>query len=352
LRIAPTACTDRHMRRLSALVLTLAFAATPASTPASANDTTAELATGGLIFVANDAVEMRSEKLYISTEQVRVSYEFFNTSDKDVTVLVAFPLPEIRISGPDDNIAVPTADPINIFGFKTTVNGTAVKTEIEQRVTAVGIDRTQYLRSLGIPLAPHLRATDQALDALPPEKWPELVDLGLAEITEYDDTGKGMKKHLEARWGLATTYYWKQTFSGKKTTVIQHQYAPSVGGSVQTALGAPNQASLSDYAEYPRKYCIDQAFMTTIQGLRKQNKSEFGPPYSEERIDYILRTAANWSGPIQNFELTVDKGSPDALVSFCGTGVKKISATQFQMTAKDFLPDGNLSVLILRKIQN
>lgn len=340
------------MRHLPALLLTLACVATPASTPALANDTSAELATGGLIFVANDAVEMRSEKLFISTAQVRVAYEFFNASDKDVTVLVAFPLPDIRISGPDDNIAVPTQDPVNIFGFRTTVNGTPIKTEIEQRVTAVGIDRTQYLRSLGIPLAPHLHATGQALDALPPEKWPELVDLGLAEITEYDNTGKGMKKHLEARWRLATTYYWKQTFPAKKATVIQHQYVPSVGGSAQTALGAPSQASLPGYADYPRKYCIDQAFMATIQSLRKQNKSEFGPPYSEQRIDYILRTGANWSGPIQNFELTVDKGSADALVSFCGTGVKKISATQFQMTAKDFSPDGNLSVLILRKIEN
>jgi len=98
------------MRQLPALLLTLTCAATPASTPALANDTTAELATGGLIFVTNDAVEMRSEKLFISTGQVRVAYEFFNTSDKDVTVLVAFPLPEIRISGPDDNIALPTED--------------------------------------------------------------------------------------------------------------------------------------------------------------------------------------------------------------------------------------------------
>ena len=81
-------------------------------------------------------------------------------------------------------------------------------------------------------------------------------------------------------------------------------------------------------------------------------KSEFGPPYSELRIDYILKTGANWSGPIQNFELVVDKGSPDALVSFCGKNVKKISATQFQVQQKDFSPDGNLSVLILNKIAN
>jgi hypothetical protein len=336
------------MRRATALALALACL-TPI---ARANDTTAELATGGLIFVTTDAVEMRSEKLFISTQQVRVTYEFFNKSDKDVTTLVAFPLPVIRIANQDDNVAVPTEEPNNVFGFKTTVDGAPVKAEVDERVTAMGVDRTQYLRALGIPLDPHLAATDAALDKLPADKWPELAALGLAEIVEYDNTGKGMQQHLEARWGLATTYYWKQTFPAKKRIVIQHQYVPSVGGSAQTELGAPNQATIPGYADYPKKYCIDQAFMATIQSLRKVNKSEFGPPYNEQRIDYILKTGASWSGPIGNFELTVDKGTSDALVSFCGKNVKKISTTQFQMQQKDFLPEGDLAVLILTKIQN
>jgi hypothetical protein len=341
------------MRRATALALALTCLAPAGLAPvARANDTTAELATGGLIFVTTDAVEMRSEKLFISTNQVRVTYEFFNKSDKDVTTLVAFPLPEIRITSQDDNVAVPSVAPDNAFGFKTTVDGAPVKAEVDQRVTAMGIDRTQYLRGLGIPLDPHLPATDAALDKLPRDKWPELAALGLVEVVEYDDTGKGMQQHLEARWGLATTYYWKQTFPARKKIVIQHQYVPSVGGSAQTELGAPNQATMPAYADYPKKYCIDQAFMATIQSLRKANRSEFGPPYGEQRIDYILKTGANWSGPIGDFELTVDKGSPDALVSFCGKNVKKISATRFQVQQRDFVPEGDLAVLILIKNQH
>ncbi|HLH88060.1 MAG TPA: DUF4424 domain-containing protein [Xanthobacteraceae bacterium] len=341
------------MRRAIALAIVLTCLAPAGLAPvARANDTTAELATGGLIFVTTDAVEMRSEKLFISTKQVRVTYAFFNKSDQDVTTLVAFPLPEIRIANQDDNVAVPSVAPDNVFGFKTTVDGVPVKAEVEQRVTAMGVDRTQYLRTLGIPLDPHLPATNAALDKLPADKWPELIALGLAEVIAYDDTGKGMQKHLEARWGLATTYYWKQTFPAKKQIVIQHQYVPSVGGSAQTALGAPAQATIPGYADYAKKYCIDQAFMATIQSLRKANKSEFGPPMAEQRIDYILKTGANWSGPIGDFELTVDKGSPDALVSFCGKNVKKISATQFQMQQKDFSPEGDLAVLILIKNRN
>ena len=53
------------MRHATALVLALTCLGGLAPA-ARANDTTAELATGGLIFVTTDAVEMRSEKLFIS----------------------------------------------------------------------------------------------------------------------------------------------------------------------------------------------------------------------------------------------------------------------------------------------
>ncbi len=337
------------MRRAILLAGILSGAAAPL--PALANDTTAELANGGLIFVTNDNVEMRSENLFISTGQIRVTYDFFNKSNKDVTVLVAFPLPEIRISGEDDNIAVPTQDPVNFVGFKTTVNGKPVTTQVEQRVTAVGIDRTQYLRALGIPLAPQLAATDKALDALPKDKWAEVVGLGLGAITEYD-AGSGMQQHLEARWGPATTFYWQQTFAAGQETIVQHQYTPSVGSSAQTNLGSPDETTQSWYGDYLQKYCIDKSFLATIQSLRKANKSEFGPPYTEQRIDYILTTGANWSGPIQTFKLVIDKGSADNLMSFCGTGVSKTSPTQFQMQQSNFTPDSDLSILILSKIGN
>src|SRR5208282_5762017 len=145
------------------VVVAAALAFVAGALPALANDTTAELATGGLVFVTNDDIEMRAEDLFISTQQVRVRYRFFNKANKDVTVLVAFPLPEVRFSGPDQNIALPTEDPVNIFAFTTSVNGNPATTKVEQRVTAVGIDRTQYLRDLGIPLAPQLAATGAAL---------------------------------------------------------------------------------------------------------------------------------------------------------------------------------------------
>ena len=47
------------------------------------------------------------------------------------------------------------------------------------------------------------------------------------------------------------------------------------------------------------------------------------------------------------FTLTVDKGSPAALVSFCRTGVRKTGPTTFVWEATDYAPDSDLRILIV-----
>jgi len=60
-----------------------------------------------------------------------------------------------------------------------------------------------------------------------------------------------------------------------------------------------------------------------------------------------VTTGGNWAGPIGEFRLVVDKGDPSNLVSFCADGVKKISATEFEVRKKNFVPSKDLNVLIL-----
>jgi hypothetical protein len=72
-------------------------------------------------------------------------------------------------------------------------------------------------------------------------------------------------------------------------------------------------------------------------------------PYQENWISYIWSTGANWNGPIGKFHLTVDKGDPRNLVSFCWDGkVTKTGPTSFEMSATDWYPpDHELEILIL-----
>ncbi len=98
------------------------------STPVFANDTTAVLGTGGLIFVTTDELKMKSEKLFVSPEEIAVTYEFQNLTDQPLDVLVAFPMPDIAGNG-DFNVAVPDCESDNFFGFKTTFDGEPVEAD-------------------------------------------------------------------------------------------------------------------------------------------------------------------------------------------------------------------------------
>src|ERR1700722_10499552 len=123
--------------------------------PAHANDSSAELATGGLVFGKNDNIEMASEDLFISTTSIRVRYRFINRAHKDVVTHVAFPLPDLKMDLDDDVTAFPlesrTDDP-NFLDFTTKVNGHVVTANVEQKSLLNGRDQTSTLKGLGLSL--------------------------------------------------------------------------------------------------------------------------------------------------------------------------------------------------------
>jgi hypothetical protein len=321
---------------------TPALLALLSATPAAANDSTAQLAAGGLVYVTTDAVEMRSEDLFISMQEVRVRYEFVNTSDHDVTTLVAFPMPDIK-GDIDFMVAVPVEDSDNFLGFETTVDGKPVEAKVQQRVTALGVDQTALIQSLGVPLPPQSTAARDALDKLPAETWDTLISLGLAAPEEFD-AGNGMERHLVPMWLLSTAYYWEQTFPAGKTVVVEHHYTPSVGTTAGVSFGYEGSENEPWYKEYFSKYCIDEDF---LRAYRKTKSPVGSDTYYENRIDYILTTASHWVGNIGKFHLVIDKGDARNLVSFCGEDVKKIGPTEFEMTKEAFYPERDLAILIL-----
>jgi hypothetical protein len=330
------------MRAATACLAALLAAASAG--PASANDSTAALSTGGLVYVLTEDIEMQSEDLFISLDEVRVRYTFENHSDHDITTLVAFPMPDIQGSI-DFMVSIPVEEPENFLGFKTTVDGKPVETKVQQRASALGIDQTPLLTSLGVPLALHLDATRKALDGLAQPDKDNLVQLGLAAIDEYDNDGKGMVKHLAPNWLLSTAFYREQTFPAGKRIVVEHSYKPSVGQSADVSFVAPEAQSEPWFEVYRQKYCMDDAF---LKAARAGLKPDGGNSLFENRISYVLRTGSNWAGPIAKFRLVVDKGSPKNLVSFCAEGVKKISPTQFEVVKTDFDPQQDLDILILQ----
>lgn len=316
-------------RFVAGAVLALAL-----SSPALANDTSAELAAGGLVITKNDAIEMQSEDLYISQAAVRVTYRFVNTSGRDVRIRVAFPMPDI--GGPDmfrSDVSVPVDAPANILAFSTTADGKAVRTELEQKALADGVDRTAWLIANRIPLAVHQDAASTAIGKLSKAKRDEARELGL--IDEEDSP----------IWVLRSTYHWMQTFPAGKPVTIQHRYTPSVGVTVGTMLGMGADTD----QETVKRYCVDPSIQTTLARTAHNGES---PRYTEHWIEYVLVTGGNWKKPIGDFRLTVDKGAPATLVSFCGDGVRKVAPTRFEMRKTNWRPEKDLSILFLEPYEN
>ncbi len=319
-----------------------------AAAPALGNDTMSTLGAGGLVFIETDDIRMVREDLYLSPDEVRVKYEFRNDTDADSDALVAFPMPDITGSG-DFMVAVPTEDPENIFGFETRVNGEPVEAVLHQYAFATNIDYTDYLRQLGVPLTPYGEATQTAINALPDATRQELLRRGLVIPMEYD-AGKGPQTDYVPVWTLRSTYSWDAHFPAGETVTVEHSYTPSVGGTVAVTFLAPPYEGYDPASEYRKKYCIDESFINAVKKTLPSPDEPYGAPFTESWLNYIWSTGANWAGPIGTFHLTIDKGRPENLVSFCWDGeVKKTGPTTFEMEAEDWWPPygRELDVLIL-----
>ncbi len=328
------------------LLLALApIAAVLLAHSARANDSTAELTTGGLVLSRNANIEMRSEDLAISEKEIVVRYRFLNRGSNDETLTVAFPMPDIVGRGPDVDYAVPSRDPRNFLGFRTVVDGAEVQADYEQRAVADATDVSARLKALGVPLTVQSGETDEALDRLPRVEQDRLVEAGLAGVNEFD-VGKGMERHLYPTWTFRSAFYWRQTFPAGREVAIEHRYSPSVGRTTGTSLELTPIAPAT-LAEYERRYCVDRDFLSGLRAAQKRARVGGGQTYFEKRIAYVLSTGADWAGPIGDFRLTVDKGAPDSLVSFCAEGVKKIGPTLFEVRHADFTPKHDLDILIL-----
>jgi hypothetical protein len=314
------------------------------ASPSRANDSSAELAVGGLVFTKSTEVSVESEDLTITPETVTVRYVFLNQTAAPVTATVAFPLPDIDLAE-GANVAIPSGDPVNFVGFATKVDGKPVNFTINQRAILNDKDVTATLRGMGIPMMP-IGAQQLKINELPQQTRDRAVTAGLLLQSGTNDKGEPL---YEPTWMLKTSVVRQQTFPPGKPVSVEHRYRTSVGISFDSILrqGIRQRKALeSEVQRYKANYCILDDFLRSIDklaGADEANKAKI----LERRISYVMKTGANWAGPIKNFRLVVDKGQADRIVSFCGDGVKKISPTAFELRASDFTPTQDLNIIIV-----
>lgn len=328
--------------------LAMAAACFVAAAPAAANDTTAELRTGGLVFVRSDVIEMQSEDLFISMDEVRVDYRFVNRSSEDVRSIVAFPMPDVAGS-PYANMAVPYLEADNLLGFTVEADGRAIRPQLEQRAFAAELDVTQELLAAGLSLNPFAERNEAVLIALPGAKRADWVARGIMHYESYTDGGS-TQTYAMPLWRLKSTFWWEMVFPAGRPLSVRHRYAPSVGGTVAVTFLEDGVARGEQFRAYQHRFCAEGGFVRAVEKAARESR-DGQAPYAENWISYVLTTGGNWAGTIGRFRLTIDKGAPENLVSFCGTGVRKVGPTTFEMVAEDFYPMRDIEVLILRPVE-
>jgi hypothetical protein len=305
------------------------------------NDSTASTGAGGLVLERTEAIDLVSEDLFVSAAEIRIHYIFRNRSSKDVETIVAFPMPD-RDLGEEygGDVGYPS-------GFKTSVGGRPVAATLERKATVKDKDHSALLKRRRIPIAPeNLDAATTAMDRLPATEKKRLVALGIAGDEEYDYDGRGMKHHLIPLWTVKDKYWWRQRFPAGRDLIVDHRYIPGVGGSVDSEVAFKEFRKTEDTKQAIAYYCMDAEFIAAVD-RRAGKDAAVGPEMPDTRIDYILTTGANWARPIGDFRLVVDKGKPGNLVSFCETGIRKISPTRFEVRHKNWRPTRDLHVLII-----
>jgi hypothetical protein len=317
-----------------------ALAAMLCAATALANDSTASLDAGGLNLTYNPDISMESEDLHLSPGEVHVDYRFRNLSERDIDTLVAFPLPVIII-GEEGNYDIQGRDAIDVMAFKLAVDGKPLTPSVDIRAARFGVDVTEVLKRYNIP--PTMIAADNdaivalhsRLDDLPEQAKAELERFG---VIDWNTTfGAEDKPLANAHWDTHLAYYWFQTFPAHKTVDVTHRYKPVPGRFFFT------KETLAD-PEMRKRYCMDQAFISAAQKALNQSPQKL---LDATELKYVLTTAGNWQGPIQKFQMTIEKPSAEALVSLCANGVKRAGPTTFTLSAEDYVPESDLAILFL-----
>jgi hypothetical protein len=159
-------------------------------------------------------------------------------------------------------------------------------------------------------------------------------------------------------WTVKISFHWQQTFPAGKRVAVRHRYRPIYGSRytpVDDRIG--NFDALKDNikkSDLGGQWCYDQSFNAAELRLfdRQREARIRNKPLESvilyENVQYVLKTGANWHGPIGRFELQIDKGGAD-LISTCPIPGLQLGRAPygFNAVATDYTPTSDLDILFV-----
>ena len=349
--------------RLVDLLLVL-FLSVGMGSAGSANDSAVSVGAGGLVYERNENIQMLSEDLLITQKMVRVEYSYYNKSDRDIDVLVSFPIEKISNFRhyPDFN---PTpSDIYKRLNFRTWVDGEeinwltisndpkleGVQNLIQNLCNRLWFKRNDIYNSTGYCFSSQLgklmfdntdcRTKDPNLsieqDVIVKNLIRQEKELNCAVPTQIDIFFPKSYENASDDYINIARY---QTFPSKSVVKVVHKYQPILGGGwIGISMDTLNERVVEE-----NDVCMDKVhYKKTLSNWSDEYQiDDFGkwgvPVYW---TNYILITGQNWNGPIGNFRLEIN----GLLISTCFEGLKQVSDQSFVFEATDFIPTENINI--------
>ena len=314
--------------------------------PLRADDTVVTLAAGGLVPLGSTAIRMESEDLEITPRRITIHYIFRNPGDQDESTVFAFRLPDLDGMGLCFSpYVLPRRNEVNFVGFGVMSNGKPISTQMEVRAIHEGQDVTPRLKAAGLGANVMIEPLNAALSRIAPEQAEKLESEGLIEVQQFpvplQITGK--KRGWCAAWTMRVQYSWTQVIPANQVMEITQFYSPVVGGGYFSIT--------NNDSGYVANYCATAETTRAIAALKSQaaESKDTGTLLYEQAIDFTLRSANAWSGPIGIFHLTVLTKDPNDMLMTCMPGLQRVSPTKFELEKDNYQPSEELKIMILQK---
>jgi hypothetical protein len=154
---------------------------------------------------------------------------------------------------------------------------------------------------------------------------------------------------------LKIKHFWTQEFPAGKSITIEHSYKPIFETGVAYMMPPEELEDPSNTKEKDDEIRLNfwgQGLMDNFCATRKEALSMQKKGYKYKSLNYILKTAKTWDGPIKKFKLTLSKGLHPHLFLCTKLKLKKNLSGQFVAEAKDYVPDSDLDIAYVDDFKN
>lgn len=302
---------------------------------AVAQESSTELPLGGLSLVVPgdpSGLMVQSAQMQVTPERVTIRYTVQNTGPGPADAKLVLALPRLDFSDPDVQWAIPGVEATNFVDAAVKVDGRPLRLASSQAADLNGRNVTADLRRAKISLVP-VGTFQNEVQALQPKALETLAGSGV--IQQAGTTPDGAPLYFPA-WTVETSLSAPVKIQADKPVALELSYRTSVGVSRDTVLrkALRDRSTLAGpFDALKRAYCIDGVTLAGIDKLSAAGEAN-GAQIEERRIRILLQPLVA-NRPTGLLKLSVDKGRPDRITSFCSQGVKKTGPTTFQSEARD-----------------